>query len=194
MDLGFHEFLIFKLMRDAKRQGKFLSDIVATSWEHIKAASKPICYVQALLRSATDFDALSRYKATIQNEARTRITEKQALAAAIEEIAGKVFYDAAATRRMCIDSEGNTAHMHHRHDPVARVAAGAWQADFIRSLSAGQWIPASPTLDATFCAVEERTIVRGNVVAPGMDPREALMALRAMIRGPRLESASQFAA
>lgn len=42
LSLGFREFLIFKLMRDARRHGKLLSDVVEASWNHLHLASHPI--------------------------------------------------------------------------------------------------------------------------------------------------------
>ncbi|MCY0389943.1 hypothetical protein OVY01_22650 [Robbsia sp. Bb-Pol-6] len=195
LDLGFHEFLVFKLMRDAKRQGKFLSDVVAASWQHLKAAAKPICYLQALLRSATDFTALSRYQKCAKAEVETRHSEMLQLGRDIENLAGHVFYDTAGTRRIAISSDGLTAVLDHAHDRVPRVAAGAWQKDFIRALASGQWTEATVDLDAAFSAPQARTRVQS---ATGEEqrahPREALSALRAMIRGPRINAPEQPAA
>ena len=195
LDLGFHEFLVFKLMRDAKRQGKFLSDVVATSWPHIKAAAKPICYLQALLRSATDFTALSRYQKAAKAEVETRDSERQQLAREIKNLAGHVFYDTAATRRIAISTDGLTALLQHAHDPVARVAAGTWQKDFTQALASGQWTKATVDLDAAFSLPQARAGVdRAAGEKQGAHPREALSALRAMIRGPRINAPEQLAA
>jgi hypothetical protein len=194
LDLGFHEFLVFKLMRDAKRQGKFLSDVVAASWQHLKAAAKPICYLQALLRSATDFAALSRYQKSAKAEVEARHSEKQQLGRDIGNLAGHVFYDTAGTRRIAISSDGLTALLHHAQDPVPRVAAGAWQKDFIRALASGQWTEATVDLDAAFSAPQARTRVdSATSEKQRAHPREALSALRAMIRGPRITAPVQLA-
>ena len=42
--LGFIDFLIFKLMREARENGKRLSDVVEATWDHLKAAKAPINY------------------------------------------------------------------------------------------------------------------------------------------------------
>ncbi|MCY0389896.1 Replication protein O [Robbsia sp. Bb-Pol-6] len=195
-DLGFHEFLIFKLMREAREKGKRLSDVINASWQHVKTAARPICYVRALLRSATDFASLARCQQTKQSEAQTIQSEADELRQVMNAAAGQTYYDAAATRRIRVSSDAQTAEVQSLLEPILRVASGDWQRGFAQALRTRQWVHATQALNAAF----RESLIGLNAVSEPARPmtvstsRTAIAALRSMMRGPRIESLSAIAA
>ena len=78
LSLGFHKFLVFKLMREAKQHGKLLTEVVEVTWEHLSAAKRPISYLRSLLRSPVDFGhQLRSLHAKIHERRRGRMRSKQ---------------------------------------------------------------------------------------------------------------------
>ncbi|TCK84234.1 hypothetical protein [Paraburkholderia sp. BL9I2N2] len=136
--LGFQKFLIFKLMREAREQGKRLSDVVEATWEHLKKADRPICYLQALLRSTADFGFQVRSRDAERDASRAAAEEQQTAEALVAQFAGQSFVDANGERKLVVDADGMSLSVYSVEEGVARREAGAWQARFAKALRAGQ--------------------------------------------------------
>jgi hypothetical protein len=148
--LGFHKFLVFKLMREAKQHGKLLTEVVEVTWEHLSAAKRPISYLRSLLRSPVDFGhQLRSHHAKIQ-ERRTRFKEIKAVDDLVARHVGQVFYNEATNRRFEISAEGSEIAIRDCREPRARVSAAGWKPDFAAALRAGHLLRASPSHDAAF--------------------------------------------
>jgi hypothetical protein len=142
--LGFRDFLIFKLMREAREQGKRLSDVVEATWEHLKKADRPICYLYALLASTADFSFQIRGRQAAQDSARTAAKEQQAAESLVREVAGQSFVDASGERKLVVDADGLSLSVYNVEEGVARREAGQWQLRFAKALRAGQIRLAQP--------------------------------------------------
>ncbi|MFM0365531.1 Cdc6/Cdc18 family protein [Paraburkholderia sediminicola] len=142
--LGFRDFLIFKLMREAREQGKRLSDVVEATWEHLKKAKRPICYLRALLTSTADFSFQIRTRHTEQNAARAAVEDQKAAESLVREVAGLSFVDATGERKLVVDPDGMSLSVYNAEEGVARREAGQWQLRFAKALRNGQIRPAQP--------------------------------------------------
>ena len=143
LNLGFHEFLIFKLMREAKAQAKLLSDVVEATWEHLRNAKRPISYLRALLRSPVDFGHQIRAKRLVAE----RLTEENARAANIDatvlQCAGHEFIDTANTRLITVSSTADSITVHDYRETRPRVSTGQWTAAFVAALNAREVVRAT---------------------------------------------------
>ncbi|CAE6863710.1 hypothetical protein R75465_07813 [Paraburkholderia aspalathi] len=142
--LGFRDFLIFKLMREAREQGKRLSDVVEATWEHLQKAKRPICYLRALLTSTADFSFQIRARHAEQNAARDAVEDQQAAESLVREVAGLSFVDATGERKLVVDADGLSLSVYNAEEGVARREAGQWQLRFAKALRNGQIRPAQP--------------------------------------------------
>jgi hypothetical protein len=149
--LGFREFLIFKLMREARQHGKFLSDVVEATWQHLKQAHAPISYLRALLRSTADFHHQVQTKRDTVDQARRQERETIEIAETLARSVG-VFFDATGERRIEIGSAGTSMTVHDCCEARPRLAAGAWQAPFVNALAAGKIHRAHPVEEESFMA------------------------------------------
>ena len=135
--LGFFDFLIFKLMREAREQGKRLSDVVEATWDHLKLAAAPINYLRALLRNPVDFSHLVRRR-TEAGVAQSKQEELQAHAVKIaQKYAGKSFIDADGQHRYVIESDGESMTITNAGEGVARQAVN-WKHSFVAALLGGK--------------------------------------------------------
>ena len=148
--LGFHEFLIFRLMKEARQHGKLLSDVVAVVWEHLKAAHRPINYLRKLLTTPTDFAYQRVARQAAIAAAQQAQHDAHEVQAALSCCTGQTFFDATGTRRIVIAADVSTTHDVSEAQP--RVMAGAWQAGFVDALRAGRLRPATAELDEQFAA------------------------------------------
>ena len=143
LSLGFRQFLIFKLMREAKAHAKLLSDVVEATWEHLRNAKRPISYLRALLRSPVDFGHQIRAKRL----AAERLAEEKARAASIDaailQCAGHTFIDRANTRLITVSSAADSITVHHCQEARPRVATGQWAVAFVTALNAREVVPAT---------------------------------------------------
>jgi hypothetical protein len=139
--LGFRDFLIFKLMREAGEHAKRLSDVVEASWNHLRRATHPISYLRTLLRAPVDFAYRVRAHRTsvVANAARD---ERIATARdAAPELAGKRFVSHDQLRTYYVSGDAKSVTIHHREEQMPRVHAGHWVADFIDALRSGRIVP-----------------------------------------------------
>jgi hypothetical protein len=150
LSLGFHKFLVFKLMREAKQHGKLLTEVVEVTWEHLSAAKRPISYLRSLLHSPVDFGHQLRSHHAKIHERLTRLNEIKAVDDLTARHAGKVFFDEALNRRFEISADGSEIAIRDYREPRTRVSAAGWKLDFAAALKAGRLLSASPPHDAAF--------------------------------------------
>jgi hypothetical protein len=148
--LGFHEFLIFKLMREARLQHKRLSEVVEVTWEHLSQANRPISYLRALLRSPVDFGHQARVAAARRAERLQAARERAAIDDTVANCAGQSFIDPEATRRFEVSADASTVVIHDHREARPRVGTGRWAPDFVAALHNGQIVPATPRLEGDF--------------------------------------------
>ncbi|SAK90767.1 hypothetical protein AWB79_06624 [Caballeronia hypogeia] len=137
LSLGFREFLIFKLMREAKLHDKLLSDVVEASWDHLRRATHPISYLRTLLKAPVDFAYRVRSnRATSVEQARERAVEQRS-EEAVNGIAGQSFVSRDGLRHYQISDDATSVTIQHRDEPRPRVHAGSWARDFVAAVDAG---------------------------------------------------------
>jgi hypothetical protein len=139
--LGFRDFLIFKLMREAGDHAKRLSDVVEVSWDHLRRATHPISYLRTLLRAPVDFAYRVRTQRTAIVENAARVERTADAREAAPELAGKSFVSHDELRTYHVSNDAQSVTVLHRDEPAPRVHAGHWVADFIRALSSGRILP-----------------------------------------------------
>jgi hypothetical protein len=141
--LGFHEFLIFKLMREARLQNKRLSDVVEATWEHLRQALHPINYLRTLIRSTVDFSHQVRAAHSARQHAEAQKAHAAQLIEAISSLAGQSFYDAENNRRFDISRSADEVLIHDCREAQPRVARTNWRAEFIAAMQGGHIVAAS---------------------------------------------------
>jgi hypothetical protein len=150
LNLGFHKFLVFKLMREAKQHGKLLTEVVEVTWEHLSAAKRPISYLRSLLRSSVDFGHQLRSHHAKIHEQRARANEAKAVDDLLARHVGQVFYDEGIERRFEISADGGEIAIRDYREPRARMSATGWKPNFAAALRAGRLLNGSPSHDASF--------------------------------------------
>ncbi|MFM0275506.1 hypothetical protein PQQ59_33300 [Paraburkholderia aspalathi] len=148
--LGFHEFLVFKLMTEAKANGKFLSDVVDVSWAGLKKAHAPINYLRALLRKPVDFAYRARQlrnQAVLQQREATKNAE---VTTTVARCVGQSFYDESGNRRITVSADGSTLSVCDAGEGIARTVLNGWQSPFAKALQKGNLLPATDARDAAF--------------------------------------------
>ncbi|NPT44893.1 hypothetical protein GNZ12_26965 [Paraburkholderia sp. 1N] len=151
--LGFHRFLVFKLMTEAKANGKFLSDVVDVSWAGLKKAHAPINYLRALLRKPVDFAYRARQLRNQTDQQQREATEKAEVTATVARSAGQSFYDAVGTRRVTVSADGSTLTVLDAAEGIARTVLNGWQSAFAKAVRKGDLQPATDAHHATFDAL-----------------------------------------
>lgn len=137
LGLGFHKFLIFKLMREAREHGKRLSDVVEAIWNGLKAAKYPIRYLQTMLAKPIDFKHVaSQHRATEESGQREQRAQKRALDV-IESCAGRAFVSADGSIQYQVSADAVTLTAYHVGEDRPRIAAGTWQRWFAEAVSSG---------------------------------------------------------
>jgi hypothetical protein len=136
LGLGFHRFLIFKLMREAKAHAKLLSDVVEATWEHLRNAKHPINYLRTLLRTPVDFGHQVRTKFAAVEEKHAAIEREKQIASTVTEFAGKTFIDSTNTRLITVSASGESIAMQHFAEPAPRIAVAKWQEEFVAAVKA----------------------------------------------------------
>jgi hypothetical protein len=152
VELGFHQFLIFKLMREAKLHAKRLSDVVEATWEYLAQATHPVSYLRSLLRSPVDFAYQLRARRALQQEAAATAAQAEALDHALKACTGQVFFDADNTRRIEISDDARTINVRDYREALPRIGVGQWTAGFVASLEAGRICPADQERERAFRA------------------------------------------
>jgi hypothetical protein len=138
LGLGFRQFLIFKLMREAKANAKLLSNVVEATWEHLQNAKRPISYLRALLRSPVDFGHQIRTKRNVvERKAREDAHEKTVNAAALE-CAGHTFIDRLNTKLITVSNDASFITVRDYRETTSRLSTAHWTASFVAALAAGE--------------------------------------------------------
>jgi hypothetical protein len=131
--LGFLDFLIFKLMREARERGKRLSDVVEATWDHLKLAKAPINYLRSLLRGTADFAQQLRAKTIAKEEEQVRLNRTLEADRLALQNAGKTYVDIAGQCKYVIDADGEHMVVYRRDEGIGRHAAG-WKQNFADAL------------------------------------------------------------
>jgi hypothetical protein len=143
--LGFIDFLIFKLMREAREHGKRLSDVVEATWQHLKVAQAPINYLRALLRNPVDFGQQLRRQMAERVEEQNR-HDRVAFAETVAiQSAGQTYVNLAGGFQYLVAADGQSMTVHSLEEGIARQAAGSWKEMFADARSRGLIRPASHT-------------------------------------------------
>lgn len=137
--LGFHEYLIFKLMREAREHGKRLSDVVEVTWSNLAKAARPINYLRTLLRSPVDFGYTLRAKAAERERTDAQVAQKRKADKVVRSSMGKIFVDSAGTRQCVIDDGGLTLAVTDLAEGIVRRSVGDWQVNFMLMVEEGSW-------------------------------------------------------
>lgn len=136
--LGFHQYLIFRLMREAREHGKRLSEVVEATWSNLAKAARPINYLRKLLASPVDFGFTLRAKAAEQARAKGLAAEQRSAEAFVCDALGKVFVDAAGQRQCVVDDGGRTLAVTDLAEGIVRRSVSGWQVTFMKSVKHGK--------------------------------------------------------
>ncbi|WP_155629598.1 Replication protein O [Burkholderia territorii] len=172
--LGIHRYMVFKLMAEARRAGKRLSDVVEYAWAYLCHASRPIRYLRKLFQSSTDFGYLvtaQRGKAAAEQRAREAELEAKQHA---RRSAGRTFYAPDGSRRYDVAPDASGITVTVAAEGVPRGMGAGWEIAFAEACSTGRAIAATPTSVAAYDAIARQ---RSAVPAPqrlavAMGPRE----------------------
>jgi hypothetical protein len=148
--LGFRQFLIFKLMREARLHAKRLSDVVEATWDYLSQATHPISYLRALLRSPVDFSHQLRAQRAVQQQRQLADARANAIDNTIRKCTGKAYFNTDNTRRIDISDDARTLNMHDCREVTPRIAVGPWAADFVEALESGRIHPATDERERSF--------------------------------------------
>jgi hypothetical protein len=150
--LGFREFLIFKLMSEARQHGKRLSDVVEACWRHLASARHPINYLRALLKSTADFAFQIQTRQRADDDTRKEETRRAEADACALTHAGRVFFDASGSRRIEVSEDGARLTVAHAGETALRHSTDGWKVHFAQALASGRLRSASPQLADAFAS------------------------------------------
>jgi DNA-binding transcriptional ArsR family regulator len=136
--LGFADFLIFKLMREAREAGKRLSDVVEACWPSLRKATYPISYLKKLIGSTVDFGHQVRTRRSAQIAAQEAADAMRVAEREIAELDGKTFVDISGAQRYVVGDGELT--VYRSGENVARRVGGEWKIQFVQLLKRGQII------------------------------------------------------
>lgn len=160
LDLGLHRFLIFKLMGEASKAGKRLSDIVEHTWQHLKDAGNPLAYLRKLIAVPTDYSHAVRAKRAEQAAAEQAALAAEEAAELARRCAGQTFYAPDASRRYDVASDASRITMTAAADGIARDMGLGWHQAFADALRARKAVKATPDLVAQFDAASQQRRAR----------------------------------
>ncbi|ANJ86811.1 hypothetical protein MB84_31575 (plasmid) [Pandoraea oxalativorans] len=124
-------------MREAREQGKRLSEVVEATWPNLAKAARPINYLRKLLASPVDFGYALRTKAAEKVRAEVVAAEERSAEAFVRAAMGKVFVDAAGLRQCVVDDGGRTLAITDLAEGVVRRSVANWQVAFMQSVKQG---------------------------------------------------------
>jgi len=155
--LGFFDFLIFKLMREAREHGKRLSDVVEATWDHLKCAKAPINYLRSLLRNPVDFALLMRRRIDKHHAEQARAQQRANAQAVARQHAGCTFIDVNDERQFVIGADGDSLTIFNLTERIGRQAAG-WAPSFAAALASGKIRPATALDLERFARAQQETV------------------------------------
>lgn len=136
--LGFNKFFVFKLMAEARDNGKRLSDVVESCWNSLKKAVAPIAYLRSLLRRPVDFSYQARQRQADNDKKTHADNERADLMQTLDYAAGQIFIDPATGLLIEIGERGTDALVRYPHESRPRAVVGSWMLDIARGIKAGQ--------------------------------------------------------
>ncbi|WP_244832071.1 Replication protein O [Caballeronia sp. TF1N1] len=140
--LGFLDFFIFKLMREAREHGKRLSDVVEATWNHLRLAKAPINYLRALLRNPVDFATILSRRNSEQDADAQRLQQRTQAVSLARQNAGRTFIDVEGQRQFVIGTQGDAMTVFTLTESIGRQAVG-WMPSFADALKRGTIRPAT---------------------------------------------------
>jgi hypothetical protein len=138
--LGFTDFLIFKLMREAREAGKLLTEVVEVCWVSLRKATYPICYLKTLIASPTDFGHQLRARQAEQATVREAAQSKRDAAVELAQLDGQSFEDVSGAQRYVVSEGGACLAVYRSGEDVARRVGGEWAVEFVQLIKRGQII------------------------------------------------------
>ncbi|WP_341249792.1 helix-turn-helix domain-containing protein [Cupriavidus pauculus] len=171
--LGLEVNLIFWLMRKAKEQGHFLSDVVSATWESLAKARVPKAYLLALLTARTDFSAICKAKALKEDKARVQVQDRDFVRSILAGAARQCFVDQKGNH-FEVESDGSSVLVTEVRSAVTSRLVGTSLAEFAKRLHAGAY------QKAEVYAAPQRASDR--LEKRGKEAASTLLALRAMLR------------
>ncbi|MCG1039396.1 hypothetical protein SAMN04487769_0110 [Burkholderia sp. b14] len=172
--LGFNKFFIFKLMVEARKSGKRLSDVVDTCWHSLKKAVAPIAYLRSLLRKPVDFSYQARQRRDEAHQRTQHDAEHRSLTQALHDAAGLTFVDPMKGLTVEIGEDGASALLHLPGETRPRSAAGTRMLDIARAIVSGRLQRSAKVCHSVHQAVEgsckrsEKTSEEGGQVASSL--------------------------
>ncbi|WP_338911945.1 Replication protein O [Mycetohabitans rhizoxinica] len=169
--LGFNKFFIFKLMAEARKSGKRLSDVVDMCWHSLKKAVAPIAYLRSLLRKPVDFSHQARQRRDEAHQRTQHDAEHRSLTQALHDAAGLTFVDPTKGLTVEIGEDGASALLHLPGETRPRSAAGTRMSDIARAIVSGQLQRSAKVCHSAHQAVDgsckrsEKTSEEGGQVA-----------------------------
>jgi DNA-binding transcriptional ArsR family regulator len=135
--IGFTDFLIFKLMREAREAGKRLSEVVEVCWGSLRKATYPISYLKALIASPTDFGHQLRARHAEETAARDAAHAKRDAARELAQLDGQSFMDASGAQRYVLSEGGACLTVYRSDEDIARRVGGEWAVEFLQLIKKG---------------------------------------------------------
>ncbi|MGY6258854.1 Replication protein O [Paraburkholderia caledonica] len=136
--LGFNKFFVFKLMAEARDNGKRLSDVVESCWHSLKKAVAPVPYLRSLLHRPVDFSYQARQRQADNDNKAHADKEQGELMQTLRSAAGQTFIDPANGLLIEIGEDGTNALVRYPEESRPRSAVGSWMLDIARGIKAGQ--------------------------------------------------------
>jgi hypothetical protein len=135
--LGFRDFLIFKLMREAGQNAKRLSDVVEATWEHLRRARFPISYLRSLLRAPVDFAFRVRTKLLENATAIEVLAQETDAEKTCGTLNGNRFVSEDGLRTFEVADDGASVVVRYRSETASRIHRGDWRRSFVDALTRG---------------------------------------------------------
>ncbi|RQQ88715.1 hypothetical protein DF134_19250 [Burkholderia stagnalis] len=148
--------MVFKLMGEATRAGKRLSDVVEHTWAHLKAAGNPLAYLRKLLTLPTDYSHAVRAKHAEQVAAEQAEQAAEEATELARRCAGQTFYAPDASRRFDVAPDASRITMTSASDGISRDMGTQWRLHFAAALQARKAIAETPELMAQFQAAMQQ--------------------------------------
>lgn len=150
--LGLDANLIFWMMRKAKEQGHFLSDVVQATWSSLAKAKEPKAYLLALLHARTDYSGICKAKADQDRKERMRSQERDFVRSVLAVAARQRFMDGQGNE-FEVESDGQSVLVTTPVGVRSRVV-GSSLAAFAKRLDAGAYKKVEARIGPTHSVVE----------------------------------------
>ena len=136
--LGFSDMLIFFLMRRAREHGKFLSDVVEATWQHLKRAARPKAYLTRLIARPVDFRRQAQLRANATAARQAQDVEAAELDGILADAAGKVYVDAGLTTRFVVAQDARSLVSTRAGEGIERMMPESGMRGFASDIRTGR--------------------------------------------------------